>query len=139
MIILDTNVLSALMSRTPERAVIRWLDGQPPTSVWITSVTLLEVRFGLQIMPVGRRRAELTKAFETLIADQIEGRVAAFDTDAAQHAADIMALRYRQGRPGDLRDTMIGGIALARKAALATRNVSHYADLRIPIINPWAE
>lgn len=137
MIILDTNVLSALMRRIPDERVIDWLDQQPRMSVWTTSVTILEVRFGLQTMPVGKRRARLMEAFETVLADKIGRRIAPFDTAAAEQASDLMAVRYKKGRPGELRDTMIAGIVLACHATLATRNTSHFGDLSVPVINPW--
>lgn len=137
MIILDTNVLSALMRRIPDNQVIAWLDQQPRTSIWTTSVTVLEIRFGFQIMPAGKRGAVLMGAFEDVLNDKIERRIAPFDTAAAQQAGDLMAVRYRQGRPVELRDTMIAGIALACHATLATRNTSHFEDLSIPLINPW--
>jgi predicted nucleic acid-binding protein len=138
MIILDTNVFSALMSREPDNQVIAWLDKQPRTSVWTTSVTVLEIRFGLQTMPVGRRRAALLRAFDTVMADKIDRRIAPFDAAAAELAGDLMALRRKKGRPGDLRDTVIAGIVLACRATLATRNTSHFEDLSLPVINPWA-
>ena len=137
MIILDTNVLSALMSRVPEKQVVRWLDQQPRTSVWTTSVTVLEIRFGLQLIPLGKRRDALIEAFETILADKIERRIAPFDTEAAQRAADLMAFRHKKGRPGDLRDSMIAGIVLAVQATLATRNTVHFEDLSVPVVNPW--
>ena len=137
MIILDTNVLSALMRQTPEAQVVTWLDHQPRTSVWTTSITLLEVRFGLQILAVGRRRSDLAQAFEGLL-QAIDHRIAPFDTDAAEHAGALMASRQKKGRPGDLRDTMIAGIALAHRATLATRNVAHFEDLSVPLVNPWS-
>jgi predicted nucleic acid-binding protein len=137
MIILDTNVLSALMRQAPDEQVVAWLDKQPRTSVWTTSITVLEVRFGLQIMPAGKRRSLLIQAFEALL-DKIGQRVAAFDAAAAQHAADLMASRHKKGRPGDLRDTMIAGIALAHRAILATRNTVHFDDLAVPVVNPWS-
>ncbi len=137
MIILDTNVLSALMSRVPDERVVDWLDNQPRTSIWTTSVTVLEIRFGLQNMPVGKRRARLMRAFDTVLADKIGQRIAPFDTAAAQQAADLMAARSKQGHPIELRDTMIAGIVLACHATLATRNTSHFDDLSIPVINPW--
>jgi hypothetical protein len=137
MIILDTNVLSALMRRIPDKEVIAWLDKQPRTSIWTTSLTILEVRFGLQTMPVGKRRAALMRAFETVLVDKMGRRIAPFDTAAAQQASDLMAVRYRQGRSGELRDTMIAGIVLACHARLATRNTSHFEDLSVPLINPW--
>jgi predicted nucleic acid-binding protein len=137
MIILDTNVLSALMSRIPDKLVIRWLDKQPRTSIWITSVTVLEIGFGLELMPAGKRRASLLQAFETVLAEKIDVRIAPFDAAAAQLAGNLMAVRQKKGRPGDLRDTMIAGIALAFQATLATRNTAHFEDLSVPVINPW--
>jgi toxin FitB len=136
MMILDTNVLSALMRATPERKVIAWLDQQPRTSVWTTSITILEVRFGLQIIAAGKKRSLLAQAFEEVL-DKIGQRVASFDALAAQHAGDLMASRQRKGRPVDLRDTMIAGIALAHHATLATRNTVHFEDVSIPVVNPW--
>jgi toxin FitB len=137
MIILDTNVLSALMRQVPDQSVVAWLDRQPRTSVWTTSVTVFEIRFGLQILAAGRRRTVLTEAFEELLA-RMGRRVVNFDIAAAGQASDLMSARHRNGRPGDLRDTMIAGIALAQHAMLATRNTAHFDDASIPLVNPWA-
>jgi predicted nucleic acid-binding protein len=137
MIVVDTNVLSALMRRVPDPSVITWLDGQPRTSVWTTSVTILEVQFGLQVMPAGKRRSALMELFERVLTEKIERRVASFDALAARHAAELMAVRQKNGRPGELRDTMIAGIVLASRATLATRNTRHFKDLSISLINPW--
>ena len=136
MIILDTNVLSALMRQRPNKNVITWLDQQPRTSVWTTSITVLEVRFGLQIMPTGKRQFVLMRAFEELI-EKIDDRIASFDDAAARQAGDLMASRHKKGRPGDLRDTMIAGIVLAQHATLATRNTTRFADVSIPLVDPW--
>jgi predicted nucleic acid-binding protein len=136
MIVLDTNVFSALMQQTPETKVIDWLDRQPRTSIWTTSITVLEVRFGLQILAAGKRRTFLLEAFETVL-NKIGLRVASFDVAAAQQASDLMAARHKKGRPGDLRDTMIAGIVLANHATLATRNTSHFEDIQAPLVNPW--
>ena len=103
----------------------------------MTAVTILEIRFGLQSMPSGKRLSALMRAFETVLADKIERRIAPFDAAAAQHAGDLMAIRHKKGCPGDLRDTMIAGIVLACHAALATRNTKHFEDLSVPVINPW--
>ena len=138
MIVLDTNVLSALMRQSADKKVVDWLDKQPRSSIWTTSVTILEIHFGLQILPVGKRRSILIQAFEKVIVDKIERRVAPFDTVAAQEAGDLMALRHKKGRPGELRDTMIAGIVLACHATLATRNISHFDDLSVAVVNPWA-
>jgi predicted nucleic acid-binding protein len=137
MIILDTNVLSGLMYLTPDKNVIAWLDRQPRTSIWTTSVTVLEIRFGLQIMAGGKRRSALMQAFEGVL-EKIGHRIVPFDVAAAQQAGDLMASRHKKGRPGELRDTMIAGIALAQHATLATRNTAYFDDVSVPLINPWA-
>jgi predicted nucleic acid-binding protein len=138
MIILDTDVLSALMRPSPDEQVAAWLDGQARASMWVTSVTVLEIQFGLQILPAGKRRSLLTRSFEIVLTEEIGGRVAPFDTAAAQYSAGLMAIRHKKGRPVELRDTMIAGIALACHATVATRNVSHFEDLSVPVVNPWA-
>lgn len=138
MIILDTNVLSALMRTTPETTVVTWLDRQPAESIWITSITLFEARLGLALLPKGRRRQTLEAAFTRLLEDDLENRVLDFDTAAATEAATLAADRQRTGRPVDIRDTQIAGIALARHAVVATRNVRHFSDLKVPVVDPWA-
>ena len=137
MIVLDTNVISALMRREPEKPVVKWLDAQPAASVWITAITVMEIRFGLQTMPKGRRQDALISAFEMMLKSMIEGRIASFDAEAGIQAAELMAQRKRKGRPAEVRDTMIAGIVLANRATLATRNTQHFEDLPVTVINPW--
>jgi toxin FitB len=137
-IILDTNVLSALMRPIPDAAVLQWLDRQPAASVWITSITLFETRFGLALLPAGRRRQVLEAAFDDLLREDLENRILDFDSAAATAAASLAAARQKSGRPVDMRDTQIAGIVLARRATLATRNIRHFVDLKISIIDPWA-
>jgi predicted nucleic acid-binding protein len=137
MIILDTNVLSALMRTKPEAAVVAWLDRQPAESVWITSITVFETRFGLALLPKGRRRQVLETAFVQLLEEDLQNRVLEFDSAAAVEAATLAAVRQRAGRPVDMRDTQIAGIALAHRAQIATRNVRHFTDLTVAVIDPW--
>jgi len=137
LIILDTNVLSALMQKVPEPSIVEWLDQQPAESVWITSITLFEARLGLKLLTSGRRRQALETAFEQLLVEDLEGRVLDFDRPAAEAAAALAAERQRKGRPVDIRDTQIAGIVIARRAKLATRNVKHFADLSTEVLNPW--
>jgi predicted nucleic acid-binding protein len=138
MIILDTNVLGALMHIAPNARVVAWLDRQPAESIWITSITLFEALFGLALLPSGRRRQTLEAAFARLLKEDLQDRVLDFDSAAATEAALLAATRRKHGRPVDMRDTQIAGITLARRATLATRNVRHFADLRISIVDPWA-
>lgn len=137
MIILDTNVLSALMRIAPEAQIVRWLDRQPAESIWITAITLFETRLGLALLPKGRRRQSLELAFDRLLEEDLENRVLDFDSAAATEAAVLAAARQRAGRSVDMRDTQIAGIALARRATLATRNVRHFQDLSVTVVDPW--
>lgn len=137
MIILDTNVLSALMRTAPDPSVLAWLDKQSSESVWVTSITLFESRLGLALLPSGKRRQTLEASFERLLKDDLENRVLAFDSDAAGQSAIVAARRQKAGRPVDMRDTQIAGIALARRGTLATRNVRHFDDLILTVVNPW--
>ena len=126
------------MRTIPDAAVLEWLDRQPADSVWITSITLFETRFGLALLPAGRRRQVLEAAFDDLLKEDLENRVLDFDSAAATAAASLAAARQKSGRPVDMRDTQIAGIVLARRATLATRNIRHFVDLKISIIDPWA-
>jgi hypothetical protein len=138
MIILDTNVISALMRAPPDAAVIGWLDRQPAESIWITAVTVFEIRFGIEFLANGRRREKLEALFEQSLAEDFQDRVLPFDGAAAREAAIIAAQRQRDGRPVDLRDTQIAGIAVARRAAVATRNLKHFHGLDVDVVDPWA-
>jgi predicted nucleic acid-binding protein len=138
-IILDTNVLAALMRDEPDRRVVTWLDGQAAASIWITSVTVFEVRLGLALLPEGRRRRTLAKAFDGLLQDDLDGRILSFDTVAASEAAKLAATRQRAGIMVDIRDTQIAGIALARRASIATRNLRHFMGLSVAVVSPWGE
>lgn len=137
MIILDTNVLSALMQSEPEPKVVAWLDRQAAESVWITSITLFEARFGLALLPEGKRRKLLEQQFSQVLEEDLANRVLRFDQAAASEAAMLAAQRQRVGRSIDMRDTFIAGIVVSRKSVLATRNTRHFDDLLARVINPW--
>jgi predicted nucleic acid-binding protein len=139
MIILDTNVLSALMQQTPDPEVVAWLDDQPAESIWLSSITLFEARYGLALLASGQRKNLLKERFEELLQKDLQNRVLLFDANAATQAAELAAQRKARGRPVDMRDTFIAGIALARRATLATRNMRHFDDLSVPVVNPWAD
>jgi hypothetical protein len=117
--------------------VVRWLDRQPRISIWITAITLMELRHGIECLAAGRRRSRLLRSLERLIAEKLEHRIVALDAAAANATALLMAQRRRAGRPGELRDAMIAGIAMACHATVATRNLRHFADLPTPVVNPW--
>jgi len=138
MIVLDTNVLSALMRTEPEEIVVRWLDAQPAESIWTTAVTVFEVRTGLELLVPSRRRQHLESAFERLLHEDLADRVLPFDTAAANAAGPVVATRQQAGKTVEIRDAQIAGIALARRATLATRNTPHFKDLGVRLVDPWA-
>ncbi len=139
MTVLDTNVLSGLMQSLPDPVVRDWLDRQRMESVWTTSVTVFEIRTGIQRMPAGRKRRQIEDAFDLIVTEDLEGRVLPFDRAAAEEAGQWAAARRRAGFADDARDLQIAGIVLARRAILATRNVRHFHRLGARVVNPWAE
>ena len=139
MIILDTNVLSALMRRDTEPAVVAWLDNQPPDSLWTTAVTVFEIRFGIRILADGRRRRRLEDAFAEALETKLDRRILSVDRRTAEAAADMAAERRRAGRSIEVRDLLIAGITSARKATLATRNIRHFENLGIALADPWRD
>ena len=139
MIILDSDVLSSLMHDSPEQRVARWLDSQSRESVWTTAITLMEIRFGINLLPRSRQRSSLERYLDKILNDILGARVIAFEASAATATAALMADRQRRGRRGDIRDSMIAGIAIAHQATLATRNVRHFEDLPVAVVNPWTD
>ncbi len=128
MILLDTNVVSAVMQKHPEPAVLQWLNDQNSAEIWLPSVVVFELRYGAAIHPDPGRRRLLQEGVQALLDQLLQERVAPMDSLAAQRAALLAAARRAKGRVVDLRDTLIAGIALACEAQLATRNVRHFDD-----------
>ena len=137
MIVLDTNVVSALMQAAPDQTVVAWLDAQPAESVWTTAVSVFEIRFGLSAMAKGKKQKALHEAFNAALEQDLKGRVLDFDAPAATEAAIIAARLRAAGQTVEFRDVQIAGIVAARRGTLATRNTRHFANTGLTIINPW--
>jgi hypothetical protein len=137
-IVLDTNVLSEEIRHSPSPKVLRWFEEQDPVSVFTTAVTQAEMLYGLESLPLGRRRSTLQQAIEKMFEEEFLGRILPFDEDAARSFAKIVAARDALGRPISQFDAMIGAIAKSRRAALATRNVADFQGCGLRIIDPWA-
>ena len=137
MILLDTNILSELMRAAPEVAVEQWLADQPAASVFISAITEAELRYGLALMPPGKRRSALAAEIENMLGEDFNGRILPFDSPAAVAFAEIAAERRQAGRPISQADAQIAAIARSRGAALATRNVPDFEGCGVEIINPW--
>jgi len=113
------------------------MNRQPPESIWTTAITVFEIRFGIEVLPTGRRKDQLEIAFARSLKEDLQERILDFDRDAAREAGTMAARRQLAGRPLDFRDLEIAGIAAARRATLATRNTRHFSDLGIDLIDPW--
>lgn len=137
--ILDTNVVSELMQPEPSPAVLKWLshkrkeDGE----VHITTITVAELLYGVELLPQGKRRASLVAGAETMFDRVFAGRIIAFDEEAARAFAKIAAVRRALGRPITEFDAQIAAIARSRGAILATRNTADFEDCGVRLVNPW--
>lgn len=141
MILIDTNVVSEVLRSTPSRSVMHWLDGNFEGCA-ISSITVLELEVGVQMLPSGRRRDRLQSAV-TLAIDRFRPRILAFDDDAARAAAGLFGLAKSKGLPVEqlplkLADLQIAAIAIANDCALATRDASDLRGLGIDLIDPWS-
>jgi predicted nucleic acid-binding protein len=138
LIVLDTNVLSALMSDHPSAAPIRaWANACSEAELFTTSINLFEIERGIATTPEGRRRESLAEAFRRTLEAGLGDRILVFDAAAARAAAALEGRRKQRGVVIDMRDTMIAGILIANEAAIATRNVKDFADCGVPVHEPW--
>ena len=138
MIVVDTNVVSEVMRPQPSLAVLGWLNTQDSNLLFVTTITLAEIGYGLRILPDGLRRRKLQTRFEQFIAQAFEERVLEFTAPAAQAYAEIMGHCKETGRAMSLPDGQIAGIALAHGFAVATRNTQDFEDCGIELINQFA-
>jgi toxin FitB len=139
LIVLDTNVVSELMKAPGERndAVLSWLAQIDGRRVYLTSLTVSEVLFGLYILPEGKRRTRYIDQFRDIVIRVFEDRILDLDRRAAEHFAEIAALRYRSGLHVPYDDVRIASIAAVNGMSMATRNVKDFSDCGVAVINPW--
>ena len=140
MILLDTNVLSELMRPTPDPHVVRWLDARPAGEVWISAVTIAEIRLGILQLPVGKKKTLLLDLAEQMFQEDFHDRCLPFDCEAAFEYAVIVDQRNRQGHPISVEDAQIAAIAKTAELSLTTRNIKDFSDIEgLTLLNPWAE
>ena len=137
MILLDTNVVSAVMAPEPPSAVVEWLNQQESLQLHLSTVTLAEIGYGLWVLPRGRRRQDLENRFEAFVAAAFEGRILAFDQKAALEYPKVMGHRRKLGRPMGVADGQIASVARACRLAVATRNVRDFEECGLKILNPF--
>ena len=139
--LLDTNVVSELIRRSPKPAVAAWASGHLVEDLFFSAVSEAELRYGVAILPVGRRRDTLLFEIEAMLRDAFEDRVLPFDSDAARAYGHIAAKRRSSGRPvspADCQIAAIAAIAASRRMTVATRNVRDFEGMGIEIVDPWA-
>jgi toxin FitB len=138
MMVVDTNIVSLMMRRHPDAVACARLNSRLRESMWITSITAFEVRFGIETLAHGRRRIELAESFARSVDENFQGRILEFDTPAAYTITGHCAGRRQHGRPVEMRDTFPAGIMVSRRAELAIRNIKHFCDLEISVLDPWS-
>ena len=137
MIVLDTNVVSEAMRPEPNPAVQAWLNEQAVETLYLSSVTLAELLYGLQALPAGKRKRALTKAFDGLIGLFGE-RILPFDTDAAHYYGELAMMARTAGRGFPTPDGYLAAISASRGFAVASRDTSPFEAAGLRVINPWA-
>ena len=137
MIILDTNVVSELMLTHPSPTVIEWLDSLHPSQIWLTAVTVFEIRYGIERLDAGRKKDRLNDQFSHMLRRFFRDHILSFDTSSAMLTAKLSATARRSGWNTSQRDLAIAGIALQQNASLATRNGKDFCHEGLEVINPW--
>jgi toxin FitB len=136
MIVLDTNVVSEAMKPEPNKAVRAWLNDQAPETLYLSSVTLAEMLFGIAALPLGRRKDMLAHALDGLMG-LFRNRVLPFDTDAARRYAELAVTAKAGGRGFPTPDGYIAAIAASRGFIVASRDTAPYVAVGVSVINPW--
>lgn len=137
MIVVDTNVVSELMRQAPESQVLEWFECQITSHLFVTTITIAEISYGLHALPQGKRRMQLEKAFSLAISESFMNRILSFDAPAAYIYGKIMSTRKARGQPMSIADGQIAAITLACEAMLATRNTADFKHCGVECINPF--
>ena len=132
--LIDTNVVSELTRPEPDLNVVAFLDAQ--SDIWLSTIVLHELEYGLGILPAGKRRNELSNMIANLVAEYGD-RIIPLERDEAQAAAELRVAAKNLGRVLHLGDALIAGTAKMHALMIATRNVVDFDGLGIPITNPW--
>jgi predicted nucleic acid-binding protein len=137
MILLDTNVVSEVMKAAPSAAVLKWLNDQSSSDLYVSAVTIGEIEYGLRILPGSRRRLQLREKFDQFIAVAFAQRVLAYGETTARIYGEIMGLRKEVGRPMSVPDGQIASIARSHRMSVATRNTRDFEECGVDLLNPF--
>ena len=137
MILLDTNVISETQRREPDARVLDWIDAQALETLYLSTITVAELRAGLALMPVGKRRDILHETLENRLLPMFANRVLSFDMACTKAYADLLAKSRAAGLAVETADAFIAAVALANGFAVATRDTSPFEAAGASVINPW--
>ncbi len=137
MILLDTNVVSELIKRHVHHAVATFISSTSIGDLFLPSIVVAEIRFGMGRLPAGRRRSEIEGDFDTFLRAGFASRILPFDASCAAGYATARLTREQAGRPVQVLDALIGGLALVHGATLATRNIADFDGYGLSLVNPW--
>jgi predicted nucleic acid-binding protein len=139
MILVDTNVISEPLRKTPDPVVVEWIDAQPLETLYLSAITVAELRFGVASLPTGKRRDRLHESMENHVLPLFTGRVLAFDLPASQAYAELMSRVRAAGLAIGAADGYIAATAAANHMAVATRDAAAFEGAGIPVIDPWRQ
>jgi predicted nucleic acid-binding protein len=139
MILVDTNVISEPLRKTPDPVVIEWIDAQSLETLYLSAITVAELRFGVASLPTGKRRDRLHESMENRVLPLFTGRVLAFDLPASQAYAELMSRARAAGLAIGAADGYIAATAAATRMAVATRDAAAFEAAGIPVIDPWRQ
>ena len=137
MIIIDTNIISEFMTSPPAAPVLDWLNAQNTLSLYMTTISIAEIGYGLRCLPAGKRQHLLKERFAQFVAAAFGARVLPFDEAAARSYGEIKGYRKEIGRPLSDLDGQIAAIARVREFSIATRNTKDFEECGIRLINPF--
>jgi toxin FitB len=139
MILVDTNVISEPLRKNPDAHVVEWLNAQPIETLYLSAITVAELRFGVASLPTGKRRRALHDNVENRVLPLFAGRILPFDLPASQTYAELMSTARAAGVAIGAADGYIAATAAANKMAVATRDTTVFAAAGVPVINPWRQ
>ncbi|TBY84243.1 type II toxin-antitoxin system VapC family toxin [Rhizobium leguminosarum bv. viciae] len=137
MILIDTNVISEPWKPTPDNQVLAWIDAQAVETLFVSAITVAELRFGIAAMPSGRRKTVLDDRLEQEVLPLFSGRVLSFDMAASQSYSELVARARAAGRAIGKADAYIAATAAANGFIVATRDSSPFEAAGLKVINPW--
>lgn len=139
MILLDTNVVSEPLRPAPEVRVIEWIDAQPLETLFLSAITVAELRAGVAMLPAGKRRNSLHEYLEKRVLPSFVGRVLSFDPVCTSAYAQVLATARQAGSGIETADACIAAVALANGFIVAARDTSPFQVAGLTVINPWED